>query len=109
MLETHVFGGGGVNQFILAGQWYSGVFTAPNISAALAAFPTSVFFGNSDVSFSALALNDVGEPYGRNVTQFQASDDFSKTISSHTIKFGVKFHRNDVTDSTTLSSAQGSV
>ena len=51
MLETHVFGGGGVNQFILAGQWYSGVFTAPNISAALAAFPTSVFFGNSDVRF----------------------------------------------------------
>ncbi len=96
--ETHVFGGASVNQFILSGQWYGGAFTAPNLSAALAAFPTSVFFGNSDVSFSALALNDVGEPYGRNVTQFQASDDFSKTIRSHTIKFGGKFRRNDVTD-----------
>jgi hypothetical protein len=96
--ETHVFGGGSVNQFILSGQWYGGAFTSPNLSAALAAFPTSVFFGNSDVSFSGLALNDLTEPYGRNVTQFQASDDFSKTISSHTIKFGGKFRRNDVTD-----------
>ncbi|MBV9625889.1 MAG: hypothetical protein JOZ14_18120 [Acidobacteria bacterium] len=71
--ETHVFGGGVVNQFLLSAQWYSAIFTAPNLAAALAAFPTSVFFGASDVSFSTLALNDVGEPYGRNVTQFQAS------------------------------------
>ena len=98
LLETHVFGGGGVNQLILSAQWYGAVFTAPNLSAALAAFPTSVSFGNSDVSFSSLALNDVGEPNGLNVTQFQASDDFSKTIRSHTIKFGGKFRRNDATD-----------
>jgi hypothetical protein len=98
LLETHMFGGGGVNQLILSAQWYSAVFTAPNLSAALAAFPTSVFFGDSDVSFSSLALNDLGEPFGRDVTQFQASDDFSKTIRSHTIKFGGKFRRNDVTD-----------
>ena len=37
-------------------------------------------------------------PQGRNVTQYQIGDDLSKTLSNQTLKFGIKFRRNDVSD-----------
>jgi hypothetical protein len=96
---THSFAGNAVNQFIGSGQWYAAVFNNVNRTATLAAFPTLLNFGNG-------AFQTLGGPFGlgnnlpqgRNVTQWQLSDDFSKTISAHTLKFGLKYRRNDVTD-----------
>ena len=93
--ENHMFGPTVTNQFIIAGQWYEATFNAPNRQAALAAFPTSLFFVNG---FSALAIYNSLGPQGRAVTQAQISDDITKIAGRHTLKFGVKYRRNDVTD-----------
>src|SRR3984957_18230304 len=93
--ENHAFSPTVTNQFILAGQWYEASFNAPNRQAALAAFRTSLFFING---FSALAIYDSLGPQGRAVTQAQISDDITKLTGRHTLKFGVKYRRNDVTD-----------
>jgi hypothetical protein len=94
--ETHTFGSGAVNQFILSGQWYQAQFSTPSLAKSLAAFPTTLHFG--DNSFNDLGGLDRILPQGRNVTQYQISDDYSRPVRSHNLKFGVKFRRNDVTD-----------
>ncbi len=96
---THAFSSSAVNQVIASGQWYSAQFSNVNRAATLAAFPTLLNFGNS--AFQTLGgFFGLGNnlPQGRNVTQFQLSDDYSKTIGAHTLKFGLKYRRNDVTD-----------
>jgi hypothetical protein len=96
---THSFAGSAVNQFIASGQWYSAVFNNVNRTATLAAFPTLLNFGNG--AFQTLGgFFGLGNnlPQGRNVTQYQFSDDYSKTIGAHTLKVGLKFRRDDVTD-----------
>jgi outer membrane receptor protein involved in Fe transport len=94
--ETHTFGASAVNELILFGQWYSALFQPKSLSAALAAFPTTLALG--DESLTTVGGLDYYLPYGRNVTQYGFSDDFSKTHGKHTLKFGVKFRRNDVSD-----------
>jgi Carboxypeptidase regulatory-like domain len=96
---THAFTNSAVNQFIASGQWYAAQFNNVNRSATLAAFPTLLNFGNS--AFQTLGgFFGLGNnlPQGRNVTQVQLSDDLSKTFGAHTLKFGLKYRRNDVTD-----------
>ena len=92
--ENHTFGPSTTNQFIISGQWYAASFYNPNQAATLAAFPTSLLFLSG---FSNLAIADFDEN-GRNVTQAQISDDVTKVMGRHTLKFGVKYRRNDVTD-----------
>ncbi len=93
---THIVNANNVNEFKASGQWYSAIFTPANLPAALAAFPTTLAFG--DGSFSNLGGINFNFPQGRNVTQYQGVDDFSSTHGAHTIKFGANFHRNDITD-----------
>ena len=101
--ETHTFGATMSNQFLLAATWYSAIFGPLNNAATLAAFPTSLISG--DASFGSAGDCGTGVsssqcvwPQGRNVTQFQIDDDISKSIGNHTLKFGVKYHRNYVSD-----------
>jgi hypothetical protein len=96
MVETHTFGASDVNQFLVFGQWYSAIFGPKSPSAAVAAFPFSMFFG--DDALYPLGFYNYYWPQGRNVTQYGFSDDFSMNHGSHTLKFGVKFRRNDVSD-----------
>lgn len=96
--ETHSFAGGAVNQFVISGQYYAAVFSNPNRAAALAAFPTTIGWSFSSGQFSNLGGIDYNFPQGRRVSQFQFSDDWSKTYGAHTIKVGAKYRRNDVTD-----------
>jgi carboxypeptidase family protein len=96
LMENHTFGPTATNQFLLSGQWYSATFNQPSRPAAIAAFPTSLIFG--DGTLTTLGGIDEISPQGRNVTQAQVSDDVTKTVSRHTLKFGVKYRRNDVTD-----------
>jgi hypothetical protein len=101
LVETHTLGATAVNQFILSTAWYSAIFQNGNQAASLAEFPTTLLF--NDGSFGAVGLSTVGGenfafPQGRDVTQFQLSDDFSKTMGNHALKIGAKFRRYDVTD-----------
>jgi hypothetical protein len=102
--ETHTFGATMVNQFILSGSWYSATFDNSDRTATLAAFPTTIFFGNANIPWfniggaAAGGAGDAFFPQGRNVTQYQIGDDFSKSLGNHTLKFGTKFRRYDVSD-----------
>lgn len=94
--ETHTFGAAAVNQFIASLQYYSAIFTANNLSKSLATFPTTLDFAGG-------ALANLGGinyfwPQGRNVTGYQFIDDFSWTRGNHNLKFGVNFHRDDISD-----------
>ncbi len=98
---SHTFGASAVNQFSASGQWYSATFNNADHAASLALFPTTLIFGSGAYSNpfgTALGGIDFDFPQGRNVTQYQVADDFTKTMGNHTLKVGVKFHRNDVTD-----------
>jgi hypothetical protein len=94
--ETHSFGGTAVNQFIVSGSWYSAVFTTNSLPAATALIPFRLGFSGN--AFSSLGRDLNLWPQGRNVTQYGIIDDFSKVKGNHTLKVGINFHRNDVTD-----------
>jgi outer membrane receptor protein involved in Fe transport len=95
--ETHTFSPTLVNQLIIAGTWYTAIFGSPDQAATLAAFPSTLQFGDGSLTNLGGAIGFVF-PQGRNVTQFQVGDDVSKTLGNHTLKFGAKFHRNWVSD-----------
>ena len=94
--ETHTFGATATNQFILAGSWYSAVFKPADLAAATALMPFRLSFSGATFADLGRDLNDW--PQGRNVTQYQIIDDFSKLKGNHNFKFGVNFRRNDITD-----------
>ena len=94
---TRIMGANAVNEFKMSGQWYSAIFTNPDRAATLAAFPTTLQLGDGSLSTMGGAIGEVF-PQGRNVTGYQFVDDFSWNRGNHTLKFGVNYHRNDVTD-----------
>jgi Carboxypeptidase regulatory-like domain len=94
--ETHTFSSGAVNQLILSGQWYSALFVNDNPSKSSAAFPTTLQFASGQ--FSNLGGIDFVFPQGRNITQFQFSDDFSKIFGNHTFKIGLSYRRDWTSD-----------
>jgi len=96
IVETHTFGASAVNQLIMFGQWYSAIFGPKSQSAAAAAFPASLHF--ADGALTSLGRYNYYWPQGRNVTQYGFSDDFTRSKGAHSLKFGVKFRRNDVSD-----------
>jgi Carboxypeptidase regulatory-like domain len=94
--ETHTFGATAVNQFIASGSWYSAKFGPQDLAAATALMPFRVAFAGN--TFASLGRNLNVWPQGRNVTQYGIVDDFSWTKGHHTLKVGVNFRRNDITD-----------
>ena len=112
--ETHMFGSSGVNQIIIAGTWYSALFTANNLPAALKTFPTTLVFndglmtdlGGGGVRNSVTSA-DNNFPQGTIGTQYQITDDFSKTKGPHELKFGINFRRDLVSDYTTGINTSG--
>jgi Carboxypeptidase regulatory-like domain len=105
--ETHIFNGTTVNQLIFGGLWYKALFTANNLPAALAAFPTTMFF--NDGLIDTLGGGDNAYPQGRIVSQYQITDDFSKSVGNHDFKFGVNFRRNLISDYTTGVNTSGAL
>lgn len=103
--ETHIFNNTTINNFIFSAQWYQALFGPPSFSAAIATFPTTTAF--NDGVFTALGGADNGYPQGRIPTQYQITDDFSKTIGGHDIKVGVNFRRDLVSDYSALSGTSG--
>lgn len=96
MSETHAFGSGATNQFILSGAWYQALFGPPNLAGALAKFPTTLEF--NDGTFTDMGGLLFIWPQGRDVTQYQVSDDYTKIFGRHAFKTGIKFRRNDISD-----------
>jgi Carboxypeptidase regulatory-like domain len=104
--ETHSFNSGAVNQVIIASQWYQAQFAAADVPAALAAFPGTLSIASG--AFALLGGIDYNFPQGRNVTQFQASDDYSfKPMGKHSLKVGIQYHRIWTTDHDFGAGAQG--
>lgn len=94
--ETRTLGATAVNQFNFSTSWYSAVFAPQNLVAATQLIPFRLAFAGS--AFFSLGNQLNLWPQGRNVTQYGIVDDFSKVRGNHALKFGVAFHRNDVTD-----------
>ena len=86
-----------VNQLLLSASYYSAFFS-PNLTTALAAFPTTWVFNdglyNSNSFGSSLGGEDTRYPSGRKVRQWQLVDDYSITHGSHAIKFGTNIRKN---------------
>ncbi len=94
---NRAFGAKAANNLILSDQYYSAIFTTANLAASLAALPTSVIV--NDGAFTGLGGDDFAWPQGRNVTGYQVVDDYSYSLgSNHTLKAGLYFHRNLVSD-----------
>jgi hypothetical protein len=100
---NHTLGATATNQFIVAGSWYSAIFKTKNMSQATALMPYDLFFSGSQF-YSPGSATGTSEystwPQGRNVTQYQVSDDFAWQRGHHNAKFGFDFRRNDLTDYT---------
>jgi hypothetical protein len=94
--ETHSIGANAVNQFIASGQYYSALFSVANLPAAMQALPFHIAFAGGAFSPLGRFLNTV--PQGRNVSQYQFLDDFSITKGNHSLKFGLSFRRNNISD-----------
>jgi len=97
--ETHQIGANSVNQFIVAGSWYSAVFGPPNMAKAQALTPYQLDFSGGFFTTPGSVFYGTW-PQGRNVTQYQISDDYGWQRGAHNMKFGVNFRRNDLTDYT---------
>jgi len=94
---NRAFGAKAANNLIVSDQYYSAIFSTANLAASLAALPTSVII--NDGSFTGLGGDDPDWPQGRNVTGYQLVDDFSYSLgTNHTLKAGLYFHRNLVSD-----------
>ena len=96
--ETHTFGPNAVNSFVLGGQYYKAVFgPAGGTAAQRSLIPVTVWFFDGS-SLNPLGGEDFAWTQGRNVTEYQVVDDFSLTKGNHSLKFGMNYHRNDITD-----------
>jgi hypothetical protein len=107
--ENHAFGATAVNQFLVTGQFYSYRFGPPDQNAVLSTFPTTIAF--SSTLFNSMGGGGDGRSYpqGRNVTQYQIIDDFSKVWGRQTVKVGANFHRVDLTNFDFLQFVNGRI
>ena len=94
--ENHTFGATMVNQLILSGSWYSAIFSTANLAASTQLMPFRVSFTGG--AFYPLGRDLDLWPQGRNVSQYGLVDDLSWQKGNHSLKFGVSFRRNDITD-----------
>jgi len=94
--ETHTFNANSVNQFILSGSWYSAIFAPPNLTAATSLMPFQLNFSGN--AFYPLGFDLGVWPQGRRTTQYQIVDDYSWVHGAHNLRFGVNWHRDDITD-----------
>lgn len=90
-----------VNKLTASVNWYSAIFGPSDLNATLAAFPTQFQIldgGSNAAGFTGLGNDNTRYPQGRRVGQIQLVDDFSYIIGKHTVKVGVNYRYNRVTD-----------
>jgi hypothetical protein len=94
---NRAFGVKAANNLLFSTQYYRAIFGPSNLPAALATFPTTMF--PLDGSLAGVGGIDEVWPQGRNVTGYQVVDDYSYSLGSkHTLKLGIYFHRNLISD-----------
>ncbi len=110
--HTYVISPTMVNNIIGSVLWYSAIFGPASTSAAQANFPTYFSMpgsgGANGGGFTAMGVNWSAFPQGRDVGQFQLIDDFSLIKGNHSMRFGVNFRKNRVTDFSYESGSIGS-
>jgi hypothetical protein len=94
--ETHALGNVGVNQLLLAGQWFSNIVRDTAPFNPTSRFPAQLHFADGSFTDIGGILSEL--PQGRNSTQVQISDDFSRTWGDTTLKFGGSFRRLNVSN-----------
>jgi hypothetical protein len=101
--EIHTFGPNTVNQFNGSALFYAAIFVPSDPTGALAALPTFVAFAGSPFS----PVGALGEPpfppgffypQGRRVFQYQVIDDFSHVMGKHTLRAGISWLHDNITD-----------
>lgn len=111
--HTYVVSPTMVNNLIASVLWYSAIFGPASTSASESLFPTYFSIGGDSSGtnsggFTPMGINWTGFPQGRDVGQFQLIDDYSWIKGNHTLKFGVNFRKNRVTDFSYESESIGS-
>ncbi|HEY3706835.1 MAG TPA: TonB-dependent receptor [Terracidiphilus sp.] len=96
MAWFHTFSPNVTNQFLMTGAHYEAIFQLSNYQAAQALLPFSLVW--ADENFASLNYLNYDFPQGRNATQYQFADDFSVTKGRHTIKAGLIFKRDDISN-----------
>ena len=92
-----------VNTFTGQSSWYTAIFGVLDFAGTQAAIPVRLALGDGGANGGGFASLGAGFPTGRNVGQLQLIDDLSWIKGAHTIKAGVNYRYNKVTD-TSLSS-----
>jgi hypothetical protein len=95
---NHTFNQKTVNQFLMTGSWYGAIFKMANPAAAAALMPETVNFSSLDAYFSDLNTDNFVFPQGRNISQDQVGDDLSHSFAKHTLKLGVAYKKDYVSD-----------
>jgi hypothetical protein len=94
---NRAFGTKSANNIVFSDQYYRAIFAPSSLASTLAAFPTTIDV--NDGSLSLMGGEDFVWPQGRNVTGYQIVDDYSYSLNSqHTLRAGLYFHRNLVSD-----------
>ncbi len=91
-----------VNNFIGSGMYYSAIFGYADLSKVLAAIPETMNVADGCCSQVGTATN---MPQGRNVGQAQFVDDLTWNHGKHSLKGGINYRYNKVTDFTNNESA----
>lgn len=94
---TSVFSASTVNEFDMSAEHFHIRFSPPDLPATLAVFPTQLEFG--DGTFNTLGGQDGGDPFILAVTDYHFSDNVSKALGAHSLKFGYDFSRYDLGNS----------
>jgi hypothetical protein len=94
-----------VNNFIAAASWYTAIFGVANFQQAQSLVPERFTFSDGGANGGGFATVGSTFPTGRNVGQAQLIDDLSWVVGKHTIKTGVNYRYNKVTDTSIASSA----
>jgi Carboxypeptidase regulatory-like domain len=104
--DSYVISPTKTNVLVVAANWYTAYFGPSNAAASIAALPINFYYTDAGLDGSGVnsspGLPEIGFPYylfqGRNVTQYQIQDDFSWIHGKNTLKFGVNFRRDLISD-----------
>lgn len=104
--DNYSFSPNKTNVFVAAANWYTAYFGPQNLGAAQAEMPVNFYYSDYGLDGSGVTgapgLPMLGVPFyltqGRNVTQYQFEDDYNWTINKHSLKMGVNFRRDLVSD-----------
>jgi hypothetical protein len=97
-----------VNNFIGSGSWYTAIFGPANFRETTLMQPEAIAIGDNSLNAAtwATAGGNGGFPNGRNVGQVQIVDDLTWVHDKHSVKSGVNYRFNKVTDTSIAMNSQ---